>query len=220
MNFEDLKEQLKEKFVGLSHQIQESAAWNQLTEQYQNLSPMAQRAALIGLGLLACLIVFAAPLMFISSSSDLMEEFEDKRQLVRDAYRISRDAKISPPPARSPSNLAGMARSRLESSRLTSDQIESIEPSSAIESASGISKALHKEGLEIKINKINLSQVVEIGYDLQNLHSTVKMAGLSVRANAEDSHFFDVVYRLIAMSVPDDSEDLSGKKSIRSKEKQ
>lgn len=202
MGFDDLKEQLREKFATISSSVQESAAWIELSEKFQNLSPSAQKAVLGGVTALLCLVLLAFPWMFFSSSQDLVAEFEEKRQLIREAFQVSRDTKTLPPVPGVPGNLTALARSRLDSARLTPDQIASVTALQLSGVQPGIPKALDTDAVLVNLNKLNLKQIVDIGHEFQSMHGSVKVAGLDVRANNEDDHYFDVSFKLIATTVP------------------
>lgn len=201
MNFDDLKEQLREQFSALASKVQESPTWIQLTEVYQNLSPNGQKAALAGLAALFTLILLALPMTFYFSSQESVAAFEDQRQLIRDLYRVSRAAKTLPPAPAQPGDLTSLIRSRLDIARLAPEQIGSVAPMELTGNIVGIPKALDRTGVRVNLSKLNLRQVVDIGHNLQSAHPSVKMTGLDIRANSEDDHYFDVVYQLVSATV-------------------
>lgn len=203
MNFEDLKEQLREQFSTLWNRIQESSAWIQLSEKFNDLTPGAQKALLASASALLALMLLAFPWMFYSSSQTLVTEFEDNRRMIRELYRVSRATKTMPSPPAAPGDLQNLVNGHLRSPELglQPEQIRSVSPLDA-QSVPGIPKALEKDGLTVSLGKLNLRQVVDVGHGLQTLHPSLKMTGLTVKASPEDHHYFDVEYQIVAVSLP------------------
>jgi hypothetical protein len=63
-------------------------------------------------------------------------------------------------------------------------------------------KNVQQQGLKVQVKKLNLRQVIDLGYQLQSLDSSVKMTGLEIAASSEDPHYFDTVFKLISYSLP------------------
>lgn len=201
MNFDDLKEQLRERLSATWSSIQESPAWIQIEERFQNLSPNAQKAVWAAIGFLSTVILLAIPWSFFSSSQEILSEFEDKRELVRETYRVSREKDMLPPSPSDFPDISGTIRSRLENSRLAPEQITDVMELGPAGNISGIPKSLKKNNIEVTLAKLNLRQVIDIGQQLQSIQPSIKLSGLQVRANAENNHYFDVVYKLVAISI-------------------
>jgi hypothetical protein len=56
--------------------------------------------------------------------------------------------------------------------------------------------------LEVRLAKLNIRQIVDLGYKFQNVSPSVKMKDLVISANLEDNRYFDVIYQLVALAVP------------------
>lgn len=200
MAFEDLRDNVRDQLRTLSANIQESSAFINLKEKYQSLSPNGQKLSLIGAGLASFLIVMAVPYMFYSGSQTAMEEFEEKRTVVRDLFRVTREASSipAPPPPVTAMDLQNNARNLLNGARLQQEQIVGVNEASI--NVTGIPKTIEQAGILISLAKLNLKQIVEIGHELQNLHQMARMAGLEVKANVSDPAYYDVVYKVVAFS--------------------
>lgn len=201
MAFDDLKDQIRDVGSRIGSRIQESSAYLELQEKFQGLSPTAQKISLLLAGILGLLVVLLVPLMFFFSSMDYVTQYEDKQQLIRDLFRVSRET-ASLPPAPSPISTADLevsARNSLSRVRLQPEQIASV---AALPSASvpGISKAIEQSAVAVELKRLNLRQLIDAGHELQLVHPTAKLMGIEVRAGQPDPHYFDVTYKIIAFS--------------------
>jgi type II secretory pathway component PulM len=174
MAFEDLKDQLSERAQGYWSRIQESSIYIQLHEKYADLSPTSQKIVL-GIGSLV-LIFFTLmiPWSYISSSQQSIADFEANKTLLRDLFRVSRaSAELEgAPPQVDPNALATRAQSQLGTMSLQAEQIEKV---IAVDNAlggpgiPGVPKAVQQKGIEVTLRKLNVRQVIEIGYQLLTL---------------------------------------------------
>lgn len=203
MNFDDLKDQLRERFQVLAARVQESAAWGDLTEKFGNLSPNAQKGVLAGIGAFFALVLLAIPYSMYSSSATTVTEFEEKRDLIRELFRVKRESAIldSAPPEISPAELQSRANNQITTAQIQPEQIRSI---SEFDNAGspGIPKNVIQKGITVNLGKLTLRQVVDLGHQLQSIHPSTKMIGLEVNANRDNPHYFDVVYKIVSFSLP------------------
>lgn len=202
MNFEELKERFLTQALSYWERIKESSAYNQLRDRYENLSPAAQRGSLIGGAVLIALIILSFPFSYYSNSQTSVSEFEEKRSTIRELLKVTREASDVPDLAQPPpmDQLKNMADTQIRNANLLPEQVKSVEVSSAASKL--IPQNLSSGSLIVTLSKLNLRQVVDLGYQLQAMNTSVKMQDLSIVANREDVHYFDVVYKLIALAVP------------------
>jgi hypothetical protein len=201
MALEDLKENLREQFVILAGRIQESTAWMQLTEKYQNLSPSGQKGVLAGAAAFVVLTFLAVPSIFYFSSQDQVTDFEDKRQLIRDLFRVNREASALPPPPAhlTSSDLESKVRTTLNNARLQPEQIVSV-ATLPKQKVAGVPSNLEQAAVSLNLGKLNLTQIVSIASDLNTLHPTLRVSGLEIKASRDNDHYFDVIFKLVAFS--------------------
>lgn len=209
MNWDEIKERLQEQFNALAAKIQENQAAQKLIERYQDLSPELQKAVLFGLGSLVALILFLFPWMFYSGSITQLDEFEEKKQVIRDAFHYGRMAAILPPapPATSTIELQDSINTLLKGQQpqLLPDQIVSITPFDNFAAKSpALPINLLQSGLAISLSRLNLKQIVDIATQIQELRSTAKMVGLKVKATEENPHYFDVTIKMVLFNLPED----------------
>ena len=206
MAFENLQDQLKERLTDIWHRVQESPTYNNLREKYETLTPGAQRGLIAGAMAISALILISIPLSYLSTSSTYLEEYENSRQLIRGLLRASRlanEASSLPPPVSSQS-IKGQIESTLAATILQPEQKAGIVDLDAGSLGGSLAPAtLKQEGVGVNLKKLNLSQVVEIGFTLQNLNPSVKMIGLEVVPSQPDPHYFDVTYKLAIYSLPE-----------------
>lgn len=203
MALQDVKDNLGEQVKAISSRVRETDGYLKINEKYLSLSPVGQKLSLIGAGLLGFLLVMAIPWAFYSGSQTSIEEFESKRNVIRELFKVNREAAALPlasPPVTA-SELSNMARKTLTSARLVPEQIVGVTESTA--NVAGISKSIDQAGIQVSVAKLNLKQIVDVGSELQNLQGptgTARMMGLEVKANLSDSRYYDAIYKIVAFS--------------------
>lgn len=201
--FEELQDQLKTSLQSTWSRIQESEAYNQLNDKYQSLTPSGQKTAQWITLLVLAFIVLYIPMTQVQVSSELIAQFEEKRSLIRDMFKTYRESASGPQitPAPQTEALISMVQSSLQSSKLIPEQIVSVNTGTA--EGRLIPENLHLGVVEVKLSKLNLRQVVDIGIQLANLSAAVKVKDMLMQANAELAGYFDVSYKLYALKVPE-----------------
>jgi hypothetical protein len=219
MNFDDLKDNLKSQLSQTWSRIEESSAYNQLKDRFENLSPVQQKLAMAGGGALFALLLISVPYSYFSTSSEYVATFEEKRALVRELLKVAREASEvpdipTPPPAE-------MLRSdidrQLKSANLLPEQIKNVQVVTA--QTNLIPSSLLDASVQINLAKLNLRQIIDIGYGIQRVSQSVKMSDVHISANTEDPKYFDVEFRVVTLAVPqvhtESAESSSGSGSIR-----
>ncbi len=203
MNLDDIKDRLLSAFSQIWEKIQESSIYTQLRDRYENLNPQGQKLTLIGLAILALLIILSIPFSYLSTSSTYVTEFEDKRNIIRELLKVSRDASdvpqlsIAPTPDRLRSQIDEMLRAK----DLLPEQIQNVAITPV--DSEFIPKNLSQGGVQIQLGQLNLNQILEISHSIQSINSSVKIKDLSIRASAADPNYFDVTMKLIALAIPE-----------------
>jgi hypothetical protein len=203
MNFDDLKEKLLSIYHKVWDKIQESATYIQLRDRYESLPPLQQKFVLIGVGVLIGAIILSIPYGNLSKSGEHVTEFEEKRQLIRDLLKVSREASDVPniPPAPNMDSLKASIESEIQNAHLVPEQIGGVAPLTEVSPL--VPANLTQGGYQVTLSKLNLNQIINIGYQLQSISSSVKLKDIMVSANGEDPRYFDIVYKLIALAVPE-----------------
>jgi type II secretory pathway component PulM len=208
MAFEDLRDQFSERAQAVWGRVQESSVYIQLSEKYADLNPTSQKIVAVVAILLVSLFTLMIPWSYISSSNTSLALFEENKALLRELYRVSRASSElqGAPPQIDPGQLQGRAQGQLTSMGLQAEQVGGV---TIIDNAQpggpqlpGVPKAVQQKGIEVTLKKLNLRQIIEVGYQMMTIQPGLKMTGLTVTASAPDPHYFDAVYRIISFSLP------------------
>lgn len=200
---DELKDQLKTTAQSTWDRIQGSELYNQLADKYQSLSPSGQKMAQAVTAFVLAAIVFYSPISQLQISSELLTQFENKRALIRDLFKTYRDASGSLQMPRAPeaTELISAIQGSLQSAKLVPEQILAVDVSQA--EGRLIPTSLQQAVIEVKLAKLNLRQIVDIGAQLANISQSVKVKDMLMQANAEMAGYFDVNYKLYALKVPE-----------------
>lgn len=218
MNFDDIKDNLKSQWGQTWSRIEESSFYNQMKDRFENLSPAHQKLTLMGAGALLAFLVISIPWSYYSTSTENVTLYEDKRSLIRELLKVTRESSEVPdlPPAPPAEVLRNNVENQLRMANLLPEQLKGIEVVAA--ESQLIPRALLEGGLKISLAKLNLRQIIDIGYNLQAISPSVKMNEMRITANSEDPLYFDVNFKLVTLAVPhasseslDSGEDEGGK---------
>lgn len=202
MNFEDIREQIKENLKILLDRIQESSIYIQIKEKFENLNPNMQSVVIITAITLVLGGLLIMPLDTISMSNQSLEEFETKRAITRELLRASRDAQQVPniPMAPSAETIVNQINNETKKAQLLPEQILSVSPTTA--DSKLIPTNLTSGAVTVRFAKLNLRQVLDMSYRLTQFGMSVKMTSLSILANSEIPGYFDLTAKVIALKVP------------------
>ncbi|RYZ63409.1 MAG: hypothetical protein EOP09_17705 [Proteobacteria bacterium] len=202
MNLDDIKDNLKSQLGQTWARIEESSLYNQLRDRFENLTPTRQKLVMVATGILLALFVISIPYSYYATSNDYVLEFEEKRNLIRELLKVTRESSEVPdiPAAPSGDMLRGTVENQLRGANLLPEQMKGIE---VITADTGlIPRSLLETGLKINLAKLNLRQIIDIGYNIQNISPSVKMSDVNVFSNSEDPKYFDVEFKLVTLAVP------------------
>ncbi|MGZ3775494.1 MAG: hypothetical protein ACXVCY_12500 [Pseudobdellovibrionaceae bacterium] len=202
MNFDDLKDRIISDARTTWERIQESGAYNQLRDRYENMTPAMQKLTLIGSVTFVTFLILYVPYSHFSSSKDFVGDFESKRMTIRELLKVSRESAEVPqiPQAPSAAAIRTNIENQIKSANLLPEQIKGTQVSES--DSKLIPKTLTESVLQVNLAKLNLRQVLDLGYQFQSISPSVKLKDLIMNANREDSRYFDVTYKLVALAVP------------------
>lgn len=205
---EDLKDRIKAATTRIGEQIQESEAYAKMQDRYQSLSAVGQRLVWILSSAVVALMILFYPLSQIATSQDLISSFEEKRSLIRDLFKTYRDSSgqssVAVPPPQD--TLRNAVETILTVANLIPEQRVGIiqgAPEGRLIPASLVSHVL-----EVKLAKLNLKQIVDIGTSITGISDSVKMKDLIIAAHAQDTRYYDVTYKLYSLNVPEPTPEL------------
>jgi len=205
LNWENIKEQLLERWNGIWEQIRDSDTYIQLREKYQNASPTMQKIILGFAITFGALLILLIPFTFLSSSSESIETFESNVRLVRDYYRVQRELSSTPmvPDTPPSSQISSQVQSILGNLGLSPEQMSGTrEIAPERDSNNSLQpKGINEHGIEVTLLKLNLKQVVDIGAKLSQLGRGLHLTALDMKVNSQNDHYYDVIFRVTGFSV-------------------
>ncbi|CAE79462.1 hypothetical protein AB1A81_07220 [Bdellovibrio bacteriovorus] len=201
-SFDDLKEKLVSDARVTWERIQESGAYNQLRDRYENMTPAMQKLTLVGGVALVSLIILSVPYGKYTQSTEYVGEFESKRMTIRELLKVSRESSDVPqiPQAPSMDMIRNNIDNQIKAANLLPEQIKGTEVQE--NNSNLVPKNLTEGLLQVSLAKLNIRQVLDLGYQFQSINPSVKMKDMVMTANREDNRYFDVVYKLVALAVP------------------
>lgn len=199
MDFESLKEQFLERFHFYKNQIQESEAYIQLKERYDNLTPQIQLLIKATSVFFIIYIFYSIPASFVASANENLSLFEEQRQLTRDLIRAGRIEKTTqlPPPAPSASDLSNQVDGILTREQILPEQKMSAAAKENVASKDLVPPSIKQSGIKVSLKKLNLRQIVKVGEALNNINSS-RLMNIAIQADADDPHYFTVDYEVAA----------------------
>ena len=199
---QDILEQFKQRGEELLEKIKETEAYQKISDRYESLSPQGQKATKIISAIILVLIVVYTPLSQLSNSKELIGHFESKRQLIRDLFKVYRESgsQSALPQAPTPETVMSMINSTLQSEQLLPEQILTVQKGTS--EGRLIPQNMLSEVIDVRLSKLNLRQIVDIGARLAQLSKALKLKDMSIQAHAESKDYYDVTYKVYALNVP------------------
>ncbi|MCE3010994.1 MAG: hypothetical protein LW875_10320 [Proteobacteria bacterium] len=203
MNIQELKERLGSELNQTWEKVQDSSLYLKAKDAFENLTPPMQKTVSVGSVLLLLYLVLSLPFDLYFKSADFEGEFVAKRTMIRDMLKVSRETAQTPelPVPPGVEELRNRVQQDLQAARILPEQVKSVSVSPP--TGKLIPADLSQGEVHVALEQLNLRQVIDIGFQLQNLIPTVKLKDMSMVANQKDSRYFDVIYRLSVLSIPD-----------------
>ncbi len=214
---QEIIDTVKIKALDVFEKIKETEFYQKISDRYETLTPSGQKIARIVTILFILFIILFFPLSQISISKEFITNFEQKRNLIRDLFKTYRESSQTSRLAQAPSSdaLIGSVNGTLQSEQLLPEQIISV----ALGTAEGrlIPRNLMTDVIDVKLSKLNLKQIVDIGSRLSSISQSVKLKDLLISGSAEmAAGYFDVTYKLYSLNVPAAEPELPPEPEIKS----
>ena len=202
MTLDELKENISTNVKQLIERAKETAVYHQLSDRFENMRASQQRLTIIGSVLLLIFLLLVTPVSSLLSANSSLIEFETQRDLIRELIKVQREVRELPslPDPPSADSLRALAEAKIKESNLLPEQIKAIEtaqPNSRLISPNHL-----QSGVNIKLAKLNIRQIVDIGSKLQDINPSVKMIDIVIDPDATDPRYLDVTYRMISLNIP------------------
>lgn len=206
MTVNELKEQFIDAVKSKWGEFQESSLYIQVKEKYDDLSPGLQKVVIVSIFAIIAVFLILPPTSWIESSSSYIENFENKKTLIRNLLQLKRDIGQAPqvPNGIPSSALKSQVDTAIRTLGLTADQIKGVEEVSIANDGTShlIPSSVTQAGVQLTVWKINLTQFLDLSYRIQRLSPSTKLLSIDMKANSEDVHYYDVIFQLISFSVP------------------
>lgn len=198
-----MRENLSQQIKDLGHKIQDSPAFQQLKEKYDDL-PRSQQITVLALsGAFVVFFVFSIPYDNWSRSSESILQFEAQRELVNELHQVVKETSESSVfvPAPPLGQIKADIEMRLQQFQLVPEQIGTIQADPS--STQGVIPLNRQEGsIKVPLKKINLRQLVDIVSEIQRLPAGVKLVNFKVDSNVSDPRFLDALLDFIVIKIP------------------
>lgn len=213
MNLEDLKESFKSQGEQLLGKIQENPSYVALKDRFDSLPSQTQKLVQIGGIALALLLIMSIPYSTYTTSAENVTTFEEKRNLVRELLRVSKESRetalsISPP---SEAEARNRIESALSGAGVLPEQKAGVNPVPM--TGNLIKGSVVETVLETKLTQLNLTQALNVGLSLARIQGA-KLKDLIMEPNLKAANYFDVTYKLVVFKnygpAPGTGGDLSG----------
>lgn len=218
MNFQDLKEQILENLKTNWQNFQETTFYVTLKEKFDDLSPRNQKLIITVSLFLFIYVLLSLPIAWIQSKSSEVAYFEEKRNLTRDLLHLNQEMATAPDarPEIHPPAIANQLQSILQEANVPQDQIINIQQlqDATIDNSTMIPKGIKQEGVLATLSQLTLRQIVDIGFRIENNINGTKLTSIDIKASNENSHYYDVMYRIVSFlsSIPPEPLAKKGRK--------
>lgn len=200
---QNLKENLSNQFKDLVSKIQESPAFQQLKEKYDDLPSSQQKLVVVLTAGLVVFFVFSIPYDNWSRSSESLTQFESERDLINRLHLIMKESSegVVYTPAPPVGQIKADLELRLQQFQLVPEQIGTLQVDMS-SSASVIPLARQEGAIKVPLKKLNLRQLVDIVSELQKLHMGVKLVNFKVDSNLSDPRYLDALLDFVVIKIP------------------
>lgn len=201
--FENLGNSIKGRANQMADRIQDSDTYQKLAERYHGLTPQGQKLVTAGVIVGLTLLILYSPISSLLTSQTEISIFNDQRALIKELFKTYRDSTSESGLSAAPSadQLMGQINSQLQSNQLLPEQISSVAAGSF--EGSLIPDKLVRDVINVRLAKLNLRQIVDIGNLLNRLSESVKMKDMTIDARNDMQGYFDVTYKLYALKIPE-----------------
>ncbi|PIT98988.1 MAG: hypothetical protein COT74_12140 [Bdellovibrionales bacterium CG10_big_fil_rev_8_21_14_0_10_45_34] len=198
MALEELKSRFKDQLQNAWSAFETSTVYLQIREKYDDLNPAAQKGVLGFLSVAIISVLIWIPYTFWASSEEQLSYFIENKELIREVLRVQKQLAASSdvPIAIDSGMLRTQVESQLQTVGLLPEQIQAVNIADFTEGIKIYATGVVAEGIRASVINLNVTQIVEIGYKLQQIDPSAKMIGMKVRASPERSHYYNVEYEL------------------------
>ena len=182
---EILKKQLEQFWENLQNKLNESHLFNLLKERYESLNTIQQKTLKYITGTALLILILVMPLFYLISSLSYWNEFKVKYQLSQRLLNL----RTNPTAFHS-------TRSSASIKQAMEKLIKKYRPEDySLKNKKGGNRKsqIKTEVFEIKVDHLNIKQVIQLGTDLSVLPS-VRLESLQIRESTQYANHYDTTY--------------------------
>ena len=196
MDLKNIKEEVIRLLNSLFSKIEDSYWFYFLTEKYHALSHTHRRGLLIILSSTILIIVVYYPLLKLYSSYKNMDEFIGKKNIIQELNNLSSANQLYLAGLRqSPTDLTQFLKQEIQRIKISEQQIIQIKETEN-QKLKDIRLPVNIQTTTVEIDNLNLTEIVQHGYQLENLSDNLKMIDINITENPEKENYFRVTYTL------------------------
>jgi hypothetical protein len=183
---------LQERFKTALAEGQESPSIVALRERFEELPPNQQKGIMAAAILFALIGIFFLPISNMMDSSDLTEQFNERRSELKELLKIQSESAAAPsvPAAREAAGLKALIDLSLGGQGIKPEQIRVSKDAGS----SGQSN-LESHGMEYSIEKVTIRQAFQLIHDIESKASESKVTDLQLTALQPDPHFYTLHFK-------------------------
>ena len=182
---EILKKQLKQFWENLQNKLNESHLFNLLKERYESLNTIQQKTLKYITGTALLLLILVMPLFYLISSLSYWNEFKVKYQLSQRLLNL-RTNPTAFHSTRSSASIKQAMEKLIKKYRTEGYSLKN-------KKGGNRKSQIKTEVFEIKVDHLNIKQVIQLGTDLSVLPS-VRLESLQIKESTQYANHYDTTY--------------------------
>ena len=197
MEIKNIKEEAIRLWGGLLNKIQDSSWFYFLTEKYHILNPTHRKAINISLIAFLLIIITYNPILKFYSSYKNVNEFVNKKTLIQELNNLSSAHQLMTGYSQqSPEDLIKFLTSRIRSIQIPPQQIIQIKKIEHNHKSEDNHLPVEAQTALVELDNLNLSEIIQYGYQLENLSNNLKMTNIIITENPQKDNYFKVAFTL------------------------
>lgn len=203
-NLMDLKDQLRDQLGKFQEKMEDNPHFNTLREWYQNLPSRYQKIIIYSSLFFILFLISLVPLGHFTSARKHEKKYNQDREIIQNLLKaqIKKTGNLVFPASFDLPGLKNRIQKSLKKFNLLKKQMGEEMTTFKVPKSFQFS-SLSAGGLSVSLKTLNLTEVVRIGYSLQNLAPHVKLIGIQTKESANKNLYFDVSYKLASFYMPE-----------------
>lgn len=216
MNFDDIRDQLKERLEQLKGSIIDSSLYISLSEKYADLSTRNQALVKLAAGAGILYFILSFPLSAYFESAEFEQLFLERRDAVHAFFNISIEEQANPQISQglSEQELIGRVQREFEIEKLIPDQSPQVvakrEQPTLFPAGTDFAR------VQATAKKLNLRQVINLAARFNAMNPSSFLLNLVLQENAgSEGGYFDVEFDIVSFLLADDAAPTAQPQQLR-----